>query len=173
MQNKYKPNEGEFPIFYKGYIDTLEDIPLLELLEKEKEFALDVFRRANQEKSEFRYAEGKWSIKEVLIHIIDAEIVFAYRAMAISRGEKQSLPGFDQDEYMSHIDAKDIEYNELIQMFESLRNTNISLFRTMNKEKIKAIGIASGYEVSPTALGYFIAGHCKYHVLILEERYGI
>lgn len=173
MENKYKPNEGEFPVFYKGYLDTLEDMPLLELLEQEKVFALNVFKRANKDKAEFRYAEKKWSVKEVLIHIIDAEMVFAYRAMAISRGEKQSLPGFDQDEYMSNISAWNIDYSELIQMFESLRNTNISLFRTMSNEKINNIGIASGYEVSPKALGYFIAGHCRYHALILKERYGI
>jgi hypothetical protein len=173
MNFNYKPNDGEFPIFYKGYIDTIDDLPLIGLLEKEKTFALEVLKKVDGAKSEYRYAEGKWSIKQVLLHIIDAEMVFAYRAMAISRGDKQSLPGFNQDEYMSNISAEAISYSQLVQMFESLRNTNIALFQLMNPKNLLIKGKASGYDVTPKALGYFIAGHCKYHILMLEERYDI
>jgi hypothetical protein len=173
MTNKFKPNEGEYPVFYKGYIDSIADAPLIETLDAEKTYALGVLKSIPSEKSEYQYAEGKWTIKQVLIHIIDTEVVFGYRALAIARGDTQSLPGFDQDEYMSYVDPEKTNLEELVDLFENLRSTNIALFKMMRKEDMKRVGIASGYEVQPKTIGYFIAGHCRYHINILKERYGI
>jgi hypothetical protein len=173
MSYNFKPNDSEYPVFYKGYIDTLADESLIETLTKEKEYALDVFRQIPAEKADHRYAEGKWTIKQVLIHIIDTEIVFGYRALAISRGEKQELPGFDQDDYMAHVDPDKTDLSELIDQFAHLRSANIASFKILRKEDMKRTGIASGYEVQPKTIGYFIAGHCKYHVDILIDRYNV
>jgi hypothetical protein len=173
MMNKYKPNQGEYPVFYKGYIDVLEDAPLITTLESEKASALSVLKSIPQDKSDYQYAEGKWTVKQVIIHIIDTEVIFGYRALAIARGEKQSLPGFDQDEYMSYVDPEKTTLKALIDLFDHLRSTNIALLKMLRKEDMKRIGIASGYEIQPKTIGYFIAGHCKYHINILQERYGI
>lgn len=173
MIHIYKPNQGDYPVFYKGYIDTLDDEPLIETLTKEKAYALNVFNQIPEEKAEFQYAEGKWTIKQVLIHIIDTEVVFGYRALAIARGEKQELPGFNQDDYMANIDPKKSDLPALINLFENLRSSNIALLKMLRKEDMKRIGIASGYKVEPKTIGYFIAGHCKYHVNMLKDRYGI
>jgi len=173
MSHNYKPNEGDYPVFYKGYIDTLADEPLIETLTKEKTYALNTFKQIPLEKAEYQYAEGKWTIKQVLIHIIDTEVVFGYRALAIARGEKQELPGFDQDDYMASIDPDKSTLPSLIDLFENLRSANITLLKMLRKEDMLRIGIASGYEVQPKTIGYFIAGHCRYHANILKERYGV
>lgn len=173
MIHKYLPNEGSYPVFYKGYIDTLDDAPLIETLTKEKDNALKIFREIPEEKADYQYAEGKWTIKQVLIHIIDTEVVFGYRALAIARGEKQGLPGFDQDEYMAHIDPEKTTLKSLVDLFDNLRSANIALLKMLRKEDMIRIGVASGYKVQAKTIGYFIAGHCKYHASMLKERYGI
>ncbi len=173
MKFTHKPNEGHYPIFYKGYIDTLEDIELMATLTTEKDRALAVFHSIPLEKADYRYADGKWSIKQVLIHIIDTEMVFGYRALAIARGEKQELPGFDQDEYMAGTTDQNTSLSELISCFADLRSANIALFKRLREEDLEKEGIASGYPVKVGVLGYFIAGHCRYHLNILSERYGI
>ncbi|WP_235298418.1 DinB family protein [Portibacter marinus] len=173
MIQNHKPKKGEYPIFYKGYIDTLEDAPLIETLKKEKAYALRCFRNIPDDKSDFRYAEGKWTVKQVLIHIIDTEMVFGYRGLAIARGEKQSLPGFDQNDYMSGVNPENTSLGELIQCFEHLRSANILLYEMLGGTELENEGTASGYKVKSSTIGYFIAGHCKYHVNILKDRYGI
>lgn len=173
MVNKFKPNEGEYPVFYKGYIDTLKDEPLIETLEVERDKALAVLRSIPEDKSDHQYAEGKWTIKQVIIHIIDTELIFIYRALAIARGEKQGLPGFNQEEYMSNVDPGKSTLERLINLFDSLRSTVIAMLKMLRKEDMKRVGTASGYEIQPKTIGYFIAGHCKYHIQILQERYGI
>lgn len=173
MSNIYKPNPDEYPVFYKGYIDTLEDKPLIETLTSEKDYALNVFRAIPENKADYQYAEGKWTIKQVLIHIIDTEVVFGYRGLAIARGEKQSLPGFDQDDYMSGTTDEDTNLKELISCFDHLRSANILLYQRLRKQDLEQEGTASGYPVKAGTIGYFIAGHCKYHVNMLKDRYHI
>ncbi|GLR18940.1 DinB family protein [Portibacter lacus] len=173
MKYHFKPNDDEYPVFYKGYIDTLEDKDLLPTLRNEKKYALDLFKKIPLEKANYQYQEGKWSVKQVLLHIIDTEMVFSYRALAISRGETQELPGFDQDEYMAEVNVDETTLSELIQCFDHLRSANIILFSMLRKQDLDKIGVASGYSVSARTLGYFISGHCKYHVNILKDRYGV
>ncbi len=173
MNYNYKPNDGSYPVFYKGYMDSVPDEPFLELLKKEKEHTLSLLNSISDEKSNYRYAPGKWSIKQVIMHIIDTEMVFSYRGLAIARGEKQSLPGFNQDEYMSNIDVERISLNDLIQAFSYIRSLNILLFGFLQDGDLDKEGIASGYPVTARAIAYFIAGHAKYHVEILKDRYQI
>ena len=173
MQNDHKPNDGEFPIFYKGYIDTLKDEPLITTLTSETQHALAVMRRIPIEKTTYRYQLEKWSVRQVLIHILDTEMVFGYRGLAIARGEKQMLPGYNQDEYMAGVDPSLTNLNELISCFEHLRSANISFYKMLREKDLERTGTASGYKVSARTIGYFIAGHCRYHVNMLQDRYGI
>lgn len=173
MEFKFKPNQGDYPVFYKGYVDTLDDLPLIETLEMERDFALKVFDQIPVDKADYQYAPSKWTIKQVLLHIIDTEVVFGYRGLAIARGDKAQLPGFDQDEYMSGVSVEETSLGSLVECFRNLRNSNIALFRMLRDSDLDNIGTASGYSVSSRTLGYFIAGHCRYHAIILVERYGI
>lgn len=173
MKNIYKPNDGEYPSFYKGYIDTLEDEPLIKTLKKEQAYTLEVLEAIPKDKAEYAYAEGKWTIKQVIIHMLDTEFVFGYRALAIARGEKKELPGFNQDEYMANVSLEHTKLSELIECFEHLRSANIFMFKILRKEDLERQGIASGYEVRSGTIGYFIAGHAKYHTNMLLSRYGI
>ncbi len=171
--NAHKPNEGDYPVFYSGYIGTLEDLPLIECLEKETQYAFTFLKQIDPKKSEHQYAEGKWTIKQVMMHIIDTEVVFGYRGLAIARGETQALPGFHQDEYMSNVSVENSSLEELVACFQHLRSANVTLFKILRDSDLDRIGTASGYEVASRTLGYFIAGHCRYHLNILQERYGV
>lgn len=173
MSNQFKPNQGEYPVFYQGYIDSIEDQPLIETLKKERDFALNLFSKIPADKADFQYAPGKWTIKQVLMHIIDTEFVFGYRGLAIARGEKQELPGFDQDDYMSGVSVESTSLETLIALFENLRNANIAMFDLLRPSDLEQLGTASGYQVKAGTIGYFIAGHCTYHVNILKDRYEI
>ncbi|OKL39788.1 DNA damage-inducible protein DinB [Pontibacter flavimaris] len=118
-----------------------------------------------------RYAEGKWSIKEMMVHLIDAERIFSYRALRFARQDKTELHSFDENLYAqtSKADARDI--NSIIAEYTSLRTSTIELFKSFDEEALQQVGVASGKEVSVRALGYTILGHEVHHQKIIRERY--
>lgn len=173
MVYNYKPQDGTYPEFYKGYVDSVEDLPLIEVLEKERLHALDVFSKIRPDQIDYAYAEGKWNIKQLLLHILDTEKIFSYRCLSIARGEKQSLPGFDQTEYMSETSLNKATLEELIACFDMMRRSIILHLGWIDKERMQYVGTASNNPVSANAIGYMIAGHCRHHTNILESRYHI
>lgn len=167
-----KPSLDLIPEFYHPYIKVLpEELGLLNLLVKTGEELVDLLHDLPEEKGNYRYDEGKWTIKEVLQHINDAERVFAYRALAFARNDKTELPGYDQDDYVKHCEAGHRTLLELIEEFEHMRMSTLDLFRSFTREQLHLEGTANSYPISVKSIGYIIAGHQAHHARILRERY--
>lgn len=130
-----------------------------------------LFDSVATEKENYRYAEGKWSVKELLQHIIDAERVFAYRALRFARNDSSELSGFDENLYVQTCQADKINLPSLLEEFNWLRKSNISMFESMSEDVLRREGRVDGNSISVRALGLIICGHLLHHLKVLEERY--
>ncbi len=166
-----RPNKNEYAEYYHKYIEKVPQGNIVGILEDQLGTITNFFMQITEEKSKFRYAQGKWSIREVLGHIIDAERVFSYRAMRFSRNDKRSLQSFDENHYIQNSNYDSITLQMLIEEFTSLRNTNIYMFKGFTENMWLAKGIVSENEVSVRALAYIIVGHAEHHMRIVQERY--
>lgn len=166
-----KPAAGEYSAFNATYINMVGDQDVLDLLIRSKKNTHVMFSNIPVHKEEHAYAEGKWTIKEVVAHMIDTERIFAYRLLAIARGEKQPLPGFEQDDYAQLSFANDRVLDDLADEFRTVRETTLYLVQNLKEQQLTTIGTASNNPVSVRALIYMIAGHEQYHLRILKERY--
>ncbi len=162
---------NEYANFYKPYIEALGEVVLMNELEQSLSFFIDFLKTIPYEKHEFRYAEGKWTIKDIVQHLIDAERIFAYRALRIARKDKTPLPGFEENEYVETALANKREMNDLIKEFITVREATISLFKTFTEEQLLQMGTASEKPVSVRAIGFITMGHQKHHEKIIKERY--
>lgn len=163
-------SKEEYPPYFQGYLDLVEKDILKELKNQflsYPSFLLNI----SKEKEEYRYAPGKWTIKEVIGHNTDTERILAFRALCIARNEKADLPGFDEDAYVAATDFNAKEMGDLINDFEIMRMSTISLFNSLEKHELERIGKASHKDVSVRALFYFIIGHIRHHENVLKERY--
>lgn len=167
------PQPDEYDNFYQGYIDLVTTPNVIEALIKQGQQTYTMIQKLTPGKAGYRYADDKWSVKEVIGHLVDTERVMAYRAMCISRGDQASLPGFDQDEYVSNANFDKRGLQNLSTEYDAQRNANISLFNSFSEEQLLQKGTANNATVSVRALVYIIAGHEKHHLNILEETYGI
>jgi len=172
MKKIQKPMEGEFNPYAIMYIKLLPDDGLVLKHLKEnfktiKEFVLSL----PPDKLNYRYAENKWTIKEILVHIMDDERIYAYRALRIARNDKTPLPGFEQEDYTPFSKANKRSLKNILQEYKTIRNATLSLFASLNKEDLLRIGTANDHPVSVRALAYHIAGHELHHVNIIKERY--
>lgn len=168
-----RPEPNEYGEFYQGYIDMVSTDNVLEHLVQQGQKTYALIQKLTPKEASHRYAEGKWSVKEVIGHLIDTERIMAYRALCISRGERSPLPGYDQDTYVkeAHFENRDIQ--SLSTEYDALRNANVSLFNSFGEEQILRKGTANDQTVSVRALAYIIAGHELHHLKLLEEKYGI
>jgi uncharacterized damage-inducible protein DinB len=165
--------ENEYHPYYKPYIDPLASSgkSIVEILRETQNELNAVLSDLPAEKEDYRYAEGKWTIKELLQHIIDAERVFNYRALRFSRNDQTALQGFDQDDFNSTANANDRSFQELLYEFYVLRVSTIAMYQSFTEEMLTRIGTASGNPMSVRALGYLTAGHGQHHVRVFQERY--
>jgi len=166
-----RPKEGEFPAYYTNYIALVSDGDLLELLQNQGKDIIALLKNIPFEKEEYRYAEGKWSVKELIGHLIDTERIMAFRAMVFSRSESQSIPGFDENDYVKAGGFGMRALSSLIAEFETLRASNIELIGSFSANQLSRIGNANGLKVTVAALCYIIAGHAAHHINILKDRY--
>lgn len=167
-----RPVEGEYGVFYKGYIELTTGDEVVALLEHTYDEMAAWLSQLPEEKLHYAYAEGKWTIAQVLQHMIDTERVFAYRAMCIGRGELQALPGFDENSYAAAAPAAGRKLKGLTEELLTLRKASIILFRSLAKvQALQRIGMASGLPISVNALGFILAGHVLHHRNVLEARY--
>lgn len=162
---------NEYANFYKPYIEALGEVVLMNELEQSLSFFIDFLKTIPYEKHEFRYAEGKWTIKDIVQHLIDAERIFAYRALRIARKDKTPLPGFEENEYVETALANKRVMDDLMDEFITVRKATISLFKTFTEEQLLQIGTASEKPVSVRAIGFITLGHQKHHEKIIKERY--
>ena len=165
-----RPQPGEYPPYAAGYVNLVGNGPILEILEYQQQTTHNFFVRMDPDKAAYAYAEGKWTVKQVLGHMVDTERIFAYRALAFSR-ENIELPGFDQDVYTEKSTYSTRSLEDIANEFKTVRESSLYLFRSITDEQSTQKGIASGNPVSVRALIYMIAGHEMHHIKILKERY--
>ncbi|MEQ9310009.1 MAG: DinB family protein [Balneolaceae bacterium] len=169
-ENEY-PKASEYAHFYSTYVELVEKTNIIHTLNKQMHEVFTLMNTVPGNKAYFKYAPDKWTLKEVLGHMIETERVFAYRALAISRGDQKSLPGMDQDEYMISNNYNNRTLANLSNEYLAVRVATIHLLNSMTKEMISKIGVASGTEVSVRALAFIIAGHDQHHLTIIKEKY--
>ena len=166
-----RPEASEYASYYERYVSLIPDGDVVETLARQNEEVLALFGGITEERAGFRYGPGKWSIKEVVGHVIDTERVFSYRAMAIARGDRAALPGMDQEEYMAGSDFDARTLADLAEEFSHLRRSNVLMLRGLPPAAWSRRGVASDNEVTVRALAYIIAGHAAHHVQVLRARY--
>jgi uncharacterized damage-inducible protein DinB len=165
-----RPNPDEYSAYAAIYVGLVGNYPILDILERQKEESYNLFTSISAEKATSAYAEGKWTIKQVVGHMADTERIFAYRALVFSR-ESITLPGFDQDIYMQQATFNSRPLKDLANELKTVREASLYLFQSMTEAQSTQIGIASGSPFSVRAYAYMIAGHELHHINILKERY--
>jgi len=166
-----KPQAGEYPHYFQRYTNLLPDEDILKIMDDYLWQMQQLSNRFSEEAASHRYAEGKWCVKEILGHIIDTERVFAYRGLCFSRNHNVKLPSFDQDEYVENANFMQRTLIDLMDEFEYVRNSSISLFKNMNAELLERTGIVSGYELIVRVIPFIIAGHELHHRLAIEKQF--
>ena len=166
-----RPTTNEFAPFYGKYIEKIKEEHPLNALEASLIEARNFFPTIPAEKADFRYAEGKWTVKELLQHIIDTERIMAYRALCFARNEKTPLPSFNENAYAEAMDVSHRNLSEMAEEFLELKQSNIRMFRSFPEEALLRQGTMSGGPASVRAVGFIIAGHQRHHIIILKERY--
>ena len=166
-----RPDLQSVAPFYKGYVEHVKELDLIEALIQSNKLTLELVRSIPEEKGGFRYQTGKWSIKELLCHLLDVERIFAYRTLRFARNDKTALHGFEENDYAPEANADARTIQELANEIERLRATTIDLFRSFTPAMLQRTGTANKAELSVLNLGYIIAGHESHHRKILKERY--
>ncbi len=166
-----RPEDHESHDYFKLYINQVPGDNFLRVLKTSYLSTLLLLENMDLEKWNFRYAEGKWSIKEVMLHILDTERIFAYRALRVSRNDMTPMPGFEQDDYVPFYDAENRSIKSILKEYKAVRRASIAQFKNFNDDMLGRVGTASEHAISARALGFMIAGHEIHHVRILKERY--
>lgn len=166
------PKPEEYAEYYSRYMKYIPvDKNIIDVLREGSDNLQSLIGSLTEEKGNYAYAEGKWSVKEVLGHLADVERVMAYRALCIARGEKQPLPGFEQDDYVAVGGFNNRDLASLAEELLQVRNSSIALFKNFKEEDGLRWGKASGYDATARAFMFIIAGHELHHIKILKERY--
>ena len=157
--------------FYQNYIKLSPDDNVLEAIKRNTKNFRKLLKKVPRKKVDKAYAEGKWTIKELLQHIIDAERVFSYRAITFARRDSASLPSFDENSWAANSMAAQRDWKEMTEEFKLLRAATERMFASFDDSQLRAIGTASNKEINVLALGYIISGHVEHHINIIKERY--
>src|SRR5438132_1237750 len=166
-----RPKADEYADIHAGYLSKVPGDDVMNFLQHQLDSALALFTTIDDSKGDFRYEPGKWTIKEVLGHIVDTERVFAYRALVFARGDRTPLPGFDQEPWAQHAGHGKLAIRDIIAEFKSVRRSTIQLFQHLDAEAWNRRGTANGREISTRAAAFIIAGHAQHHLDILQARY--
>jgi hypothetical protein len=166
-----RPQTSDFAPYFAKYISLVPDGDLLEILETQHRNTRLQLDSLTDAQGDFRYAPGKWSIKETLGHLTDAERVFSYRLLSIARGDQTPLPSFEQDDYVKVSNAASRKMSDLLDEFTGVRHATISLVRSLDNAAWLRRGNSSGKEISTLALAFVIVGHERHHQNIFEEQY--
>jgi hypothetical protein len=167
-----KPQKFEYPVFYTPYIEILDGVSgLLEHLETSLELFEQLLYELKEEKYQYRYEDGKWTIKEIVQHLIDAERVFVYRSLRFSRRDQTKVMGFDENSYVSNYDINKRDINNLLDEFCLLRRSTILMFQDFDEDTLDLKGFVEGNSFTVRALGFICSGHVLHHLKVIEERY--
>jgi uncharacterized damage-inducible protein DinB len=166
-----RPDSSEYGSYFGNYIGNVPEDDVVAALASQRDETRKFLAAIPEERASYRYAAGKWSIREVVGHFTDAERVFAYRAMAIARGERQSLPGFDENLYVETAGFDSRTLRELADACLAVRNASLMLYGQLSAQAWDRSGLANNNPVSVRALAYITVGHERHHLRILRERY--
>lgn len=162
---------SQVPVFYQGYVKQVQQYTLPEALTKSWNAMDQALQGLTEEIGSYAYADGKWTIKELLLHVNDAERIFCYRALCFSRNDQTPLPGFDEQLYTPESNAGSRTIQSIAQEMKNIRVSTIDLFESFTPEMLSRSGTANNTEISVNVLGYVIAGHQLHHLSILRSRY--
>lgn len=166
-----KSQLASMPQFFDRYINLVEDVDLIEALEKYARLSNDEERQVLERIGDKSYAEGKWTAKEVIQHIIDNERIQAYRALRFARNDKTNLPGYDENYLAQSAKTGHLEMSRLIREFELVRQSNILMYKGFGDVELLRKGICFNTDISVLALGFVLVGHQIHHMSVLKERY--
>lgn len=166
-----RPVAGEYDPYYERYISLVPSDNILNALEEQRRDMMLLLSGRSEAEGDYRYAPGKWSVKELLGHINDTERIFAYRALRIARADQTPIEGFEQDDYVRNGPFARLSLEDLIEDFIAVRRSSISLFRNLDSDAWTRRGTANKKEVSVRAIAYTLAGHELHHRRILEQNY--
>ncbi|HJQ21923.1 MAG TPA: DinB family protein [Gemmatimonadaceae bacterium] len=168
-----RPADNEYAPFYAGYVAGVPDDDLMDVLQRHGREAATLLRHVSDERSRHRYAEGKWTIREVTGHLSDSERVFTYRALTFARADATALPSFDEVAWGAASNADQRPMHDLVGEMEAVRAATIALFRGFSNVEWERWGTASGKKITVRALAYIVAGHERHHLNVLRDRYGL
>ena len=166
-----RPDLSTVPDFHKRYVEHVKEYDVLDALKFSSKETLNLVRNIPEAKGDFRYAPDKWSIKELLCHMMDTERILAYRALRFARNDKTPLHGFEENDYATQTNAGNRTIKDIADEMERLRQTTYDLFANLTSEMLQRSGKANNLELSVINLGYIISGHESHHRKILKERY--
>jgi hypothetical protein len=166
-----KPSSSNYAVYFQRYIDQVPEEDLFIAFENQQARIHELLTLVSEERSSFAYAEGKWTLKELLQHIIDTERIFNYRALCIARKEKVSLPGFDENQYAAHSNANNRTWKSLVNELLVVRESTGILYTSFSEEALNSIGISNNNPISVYSLGFITVGHFYHHEKIIKERY--
>jgi uncharacterized damage-inducible protein DinB len=171
MSYAARPAPADFPSFYHRYVEQADGGDMLDAMRIAQRTMHEVLARVPIQLEAHSYAPGKWSIKEVVQHVIDAERIFAYRALRFSRGDRTELPGFEENDYAPASQADRRSLKDLLEEYDAIRQASLLLFQSLPSEALDRSGIANGRSITVRAIGWVIAGHSNHHATVLAERY--
>jgi hypothetical protein len=164
-------NANEYVLYQKIYLDLVNDEPIIASLEKSFGDFVAFYEGIDIEKMNYAYKKHKWTIKEVVLHMIDTERIFQYRALRFAREDKTMLSGFSENEYVVHSNSSSRSKESLLAEFKAVRMSTIALYESFNTATLMELGNSSGSTMSVRGLGYLISGHQIHHTNIIKERY--
>ncbi|POY34804.1 damage-inducible protein DinB [Solitalea longa] len=166
-----RPETGTYPQYFDHYIALVEENEVQSALKNNTDEFLKFLDSLPAEKAEFAYAKDKWTLKEVLLHITDAERIFAYRALRFSRNDTTPLPSFDENEFIEFANSGKRSLQSVIDEFKTVRSATLSLFNSLDNDELTRKGIGSSQTCTALAMGFIIAGHTKHHIKVIKENY--
>ncbi|HEV7488266.1 MAG TPA: DinB family protein [Thermoanaerobaculia bacterium] len=171
MKNAGRPQPGEYASYYERYIDLATEDDVVAALDAQSHETATLLGGISEQQAAHRYEPGKWSVKQLMGHIIDSERIFAYRALCFARGETTPLPGFEQEPYVVNASSDDRPVADLAEELTAVRKANVMMLRALPEEAWSRVGTASDNSITVRALAFIILGHERHHLRILRERY--
>jgi len=166
-----RPNPQDAAAYYHRYINYVQGNSLQQAMQNHLHEIKDFYNNLPQEKAAYAYAEGKWTVKELLQHVIDTERIFGYRALCISRKDTTPLPGFEENDYAATSNANSRTLQSLKEEFNAVRHSTDCMLASLNDDQLSSTGTASGNSITANAVAFIILGHLLHHKAILQERY--
>jgi uncharacterized damage-inducible protein DinB len=166
-----RPAENEYPEYYLPYINLVPQEDLLQILQENLQEVVNLFEGISEEKAHYRYAPGKWSVKELLGHITDTERIMCYRLLRVGRGDQTPLAGFNENDYVQGAQTNNLSMEAILEDFKAVRNATITLIQNLPAAAWANKGNANGLEITTRAIAFIIAGHQIHHCKIVEDRY--